>query len=177
MLGHPGSRARASCFLPFPALQSTLCVADLCFPPTPSFLQTSLTTSASLLCTNILPTYFLIFIPNRLDIFSLNTHLPSKHFPCSGSPSTLHINPLLQTPTYWHPSSSLTHINPHALLANCPPLIHLLTLSPLHTGPPFSHTLCSLSAPRPPAGWCEWEPSVSCRPDISQNTLSQDSQC
>lgn len=134
LLGHPGSRARACGFLPFPALQSALCMADFSLPPTPSFLQTSLTNSSSLLCTNILTTYFLIFKPNRLDVFPLNTHLPSKRFPCSGSPSTLHINPLLQTPTCWHPSSSLAHINTHALLANCPPS-YTFTLSPLHTAP------------------------------------------
>lgn len=95
---------------------------------------------------------------------------------------SLYTEPLhfAQTPTSWHPSSPLVHINPLLSSPNVsrshPQFSRVHKPPHLHTEPLFPHTPCSLYF-HLPAGWREWESSVSCKPDIFQKTLSQDSQC
>lgn len=158
-----------------PCTRQTFQFPTSLFGKHPSPLQTPHLSFAGTFCYSHFPPF-----PRRLNSSSLNARLLSKHFSCT---EPLHFS--------HSPSASNTHITSytHTLslalltLLSCSPAVSLRVHKP-PPSPSAPSTLdsCSLvhpalSAPRPPAGWCEWEPSVSCRPDISQNTLSQDSQC
>lgn len=102
--------------------------------------------------------------------------------------SRAHRAPPLCTPTFCfkhpHPRTQSLPLHMQTLFVahqlspsctfNSPLYINPLKFSPLYPGLPLLHILCYLHSH--PQGWCQWDPCVSCRPDISRNTASQDSQ-